>query len=221
MHKANSLSDLGFIKDCVLEVIVSTYGTDYTPNAAPMGIMIEDTDRMIIRPYTTTQTYRNILFHKCAVVNITSDPIIFYRTALKDKNHDNEIPQDWFEKSDFVDAPKLRMADAYVEVKTIEMENTKGGRARVLCEVLNVSPILKIAPKGYCRATSALMESIIHATRIKVFLSRDEKGRAEDLIKLVKHYDDVVKRVAPSSFYSDAMKGILKRIDTWKVKDEL
>jgi len=216
----NSLSDLGFTKNCIFEVIVSTYGTNHMPNAAPMGVMIDDMDRFIIKPYTASQTYSNILLQKCAVINITSDPIVYYKTAFKDANPDKRVPVDWFEKADLVNAPKLKNADACIEVKAIKIENKKGDRAKVLCEVVNIAPI-NIVPKAYCRANFALIESIIHATRINVFLSKDEKERAEELIKLVKYYDALVDKVAPSSAYSDIMKGILKRIEAWKAKSEL
>lgn len=221
MPKVNSLSDLGFIKNYVFEVIVSTYGVDHKPNAAPMGVMSDDMNRLIIKPYTTTQTYRNILLRKCAVINITSDPVIYSKTAFKGENPDNRVPIDWFEKADLIDAPKLKMVDACIEVRTIEIESAKGDRAKVLCEVVKIAPIVNITPKAYCRATFALIESIIQATRIEVFLSKDEKEKAEELIKLVKYYDALVKRVAPSSVYLDIMKGILKRIEAWKVKREL
>ncbi|MGQ9468291.1 MAG: DUF447 domain-containing protein [Nitrososphaerales archaeon] len=214
MPKVNSLSDLGFIKNCIFEVIVSTYGINHMPNAAPMGVMTDDMQRLLIRPYTTSQTYRNILLQKCAVINITSEPIIYYKTAFKDANPDKRIPIDWFEKADLIDAPKLKNADACIEVKVVKIENKKRDRAKILCEVVNIAPIKNITPKAYCRANFALIESIIHATRIKVFLSKDEKEKAEELIKLIKYYDALVERVAPSSVYSDIIKEILKRTET-------
>ncbi|MCP8317686.1 MAG: hypothetical protein H3Z51_12635, partial [archaeon] len=65
------------------------------------------------------------------------------------------------------------------------------------------------------------IESIIHATRIKVFLSKDEKEKVEKLIKLVNYYNTLVERVAPNSVYVDIMKEILKRIEAWKAKSEI
>ncbi|MCP8322153.1 MAG: DUF447 family protein [archaeon] len=221
MPKVNSLSDLGFIKNCVFEVIVSTYGINHVPNAAPMGIMTDDMQRFIMKPYTTSQTYRNIFLQKCAVINIISNSIIYYKTAFKDANPDKRVPIDWFEKADLVDAPKLKNADTCIEVKAINIENKKRDRAKVLCEVVDISHIINIVPKAYCRANFALIESIIHATRINVFLSKDEKEKVEGLIKLIKYYDTLVERVAPSSVYSDIMKEILKRIEDWKAKSEI
>ncbi|MGB9659269.1 MAG: DUF447 domain-containing protein [Nitrososphaerales archaeon] len=218
MRKVSSLSGLGFMRNCIFEAIISTYGIKNLPNAAPMGVMTDDMHRLIIKPYTTSQTYRNILLQKCAVVNITSDPVIFYKTAFKDANHSSEVPLDWFEKANRVNAPKLKNADACIEVEATKIEN-KRDRAKVFCEVVNIVPA-KIFPKAYCRATFALIESIIHATRIKVFLSKDEK-KVEELTNLVKYYGALVGRVAPRSVYSDIMKENLKKIEAWKAKSKI
>jgi hypothetical protein len=207
-----SLSDLGFIKNCIFEAIVSTYSIENLPNAAPMGIMTDDMQSLIIKPYTTSQTYRNILLQKCAVINITSDPIIYYKTTFKD----DKLPLDWFEKADKVNAPKLKNADAFIEVKVNEIENIKD-RAKVLCEVINIASA-KVKPKAYCRATFAVIESIIHTTRIN--FQKDEK-KVEELTRLVKHYYALVERVAPNSIYLDMMKENLKRVEAWKDKSEI
>ncbi|MEM3538227.1 MAG: DUF447 family protein [Nitrososphaerales archaeon] len=212
-----SLSDLGFIKNCIFEAIVSTYNIKNLPNAAPMGVITDDMHKLIIKPYTTSQTYRNLLSQKCAVINITSDPLVYYKTAFKDIN-DSNILLDWFEKANRVNAPKLKNADAYIEVRVTKIENKKD-RAKVLCEVVDIVPV-KITPKAYCRATFAVIESIIHTTRIKVFFLKD-KRKTEELIRLVKYYETLVRRVAPSSIYSDIMKENLKRIEAWKENKDL
>ncbi|MEM3383139.1 MAG: DUF447 family protein [Nitrososphaerales archaeon] len=211
-----SLSDLGFIKNCIFEAIVSTYNIKNLPNAAPMGIKTNDMRKLIIKPYITSQTYRNLLSQKCAVINITSDPLIYYKTALKNID-DCDVISDWFEKADQVNAPKLKNADAYIEVRVTKIENKKD-RAKVLFDVVDIIPV-KITPKAYCRANFAVIESIIHVTRIKVFLKNRRK--IEELTNLVKYYDTLVKRVAPHSIYSKIMEENLKRIEDWKANKRI
>jgi len=213
-----TLSNLGFIKNMQFEAIVSTYGEDSLPNAAPMGVMIKSMHRLIIKPYTISQTYSNLLLRRYAVVNLTSDPMIFYRTAFKDANPDNKVPLEWFERSSLVDAPKLKNVNMSIEVKIIKVEDIKNGRAKVLCKVEKIDPVISVYPKVYCRAPFAVIESIIHATRIKVFLSTKEKKIADELIELIKHYDALVKRVAPNSVYLQIISDILLRIEAWKTK---
>ena len=123
MSTLRSLFDLGFIKNTIFESIVSTYNKEGTPNAAPMGIMTEDMNQLIMRPYTQSNTYKNLILHRYAVLNITSNPVIYYKTAIKENNLDNLVSDEWFEKSSFIYAPKIKNADAYIEVKIVDFED--------------------------------------------------------------------------------------------------
>ncbi|MGQ9719158.1 MAG: DUF447 domain-containing protein [Nitrososphaerales archaeon] len=210
----NALFDLGLVKDRIFETIVSTYDSNGEPNAAPMGVMTDGLQRLMITPYITTQTYRNLVLHRCAVVNITSEPVIYYATSFKEDDPDKRAFLNLFEKADLINAPRLRNADAYIEVKVRQI-GVKKDRAKVLCGVEKVYPVAKIPPKAYCRAPFAVIESIIHATKIKVFLSNGEKERTEELINLVKHYGVLVRKTAPDSVYTNIMEDILKRIEAW------
>ncbi|MCP8323620.1 MAG: DUF447 family protein [Candidatus Methylarchaceae archaeon HK02M2] len=219
MSTKNILSDLGFIKNCLFEAIISTYGSDCMPNAAPMGVMTDDMRQLIIKPYTKSQTFKNILLRKCAVVNLSANPIVYYETAFKDVNLDNKFSSEWFEKSDLIDAPKLKKyVDICIEVNIIGAEDIEKDRARFLCKIEKIDSIRSAYPRVYCRAPFALIESIIHATRIEVFLSNKEKKRAEELINLVKLYEALIRRVAPDTAYVKIMAEILLRIEAWKIK---
>lgn len=208
------LSSLGFIKKGIVETIVSTYGADGLPTAAPMGIITRDMKSLIIRPYTTSSTYRNLLLRRCAVVNLSTDPTMFYKTAFKDANPDNRVPAEWFEKIDGIDAPKLRDADACIMVKVTSIGKSRDGRARMVGKVEGVDA-KRLTPRAYCRASFAVIESIIHATRIKVFM-RKERERAKKLIELVEYYSELVDRVVPGSTYVATMRELLSRIDRWR-----
>ena len=98
------------------ETIVSTYNPDGTPNAAPMGITMQDQQTLSLNIFNSSSTCRNLKANKCAVINLTSNIEVFYKTTFKEANPDGKLPQEWFEKSEVVNAPKLRLADATVEV---------------------------------------------------------------------------------------------------------
>jgi hypothetical protein len=215
----NSLANLGFLENIILETIVSTYNANGEPNAAPMGVKTEDMKHLIIRPYTSSLTYANLQSKQCAVVNITSNPELYYRTTFKEVNPKGRIPSEWFEKAEKVDAPKLRVADAFIEVSVIDINLSEAERATVLCDVQLVKAP-NLLPKAYCRAVFATIEAIIHATRVKLFLKGDQEKRKEAyrLIGLIDHYSALVSRVAPDSRYSAIMADLKKRIDSWKVE---
>jgi len=216
-----SLDDLGFLKGSIGETIVSTYDADGQPNAAPMGIVMESNEQVIIRPFISSSTYKNIQTKKCAVANVTSNPEMFYLTAFKETNPDGKLSSDLFEKAETVDAPRLRAADATVEVIVDETGSFSTERAEFLCNVRHVKASKKL-PKVYCRAQFATIEAIIHATRIKVFLrgNKQEQKQAIKLLELVDVCQDVVQRTAPNSRYSEIMADLTQRIHLWRNESE-
>ncbi len=216
-----SLDDLGFHKGSIGETIVSTYSVDGQPNAAPMGTVMESNEQVIIRPFMSSSTYKNIQTKKCAVLNVTSNPELFYLTAFKEANPDGKLSSDLFEKAETVDAPRLLAADATIEVSVAETRSFSAERAEFLCNVQLVNASKKL-PKVHCRAQFATIEAIIHATRIKPFLMGDkqEQKRAFRLIELVEICQDVVDRTAPNSRYSEIMADLTRRIDVWRKESE-
>jgi hypothetical protein len=216
-----SLDDLGFHKGAIGETIVSTYDADGQPNAAPMGIVMKSNEQIIIRPFISSSTYKNIQTKKCAVVNVTSNPELFYLTAFKEANPDGKLSPDLFEKAETVNAPRLRAADATVEVSVAETGSFSTERAEFLCNVQIVNASKKL-PKVYCRAQFATIEAVIHATRIKPFLSgsKQEQKQAIKLLEQVNVCEQVVERTAPNSRYSEIMADLTRRIDLWRKESE-
>lgn len=219
MAQINNLVKLGFLKKAIMETIVSTYTAGGKPNAAPMGVETEDMQRIIIRPYVSSLTYKNLRARRCAVINVISNPETFYRTAFKEVNPSGQIPTEWFEKAEVVDAPRLRTADAFIEVSVVNAKPVNSERAKVACDVKLIK-MLNSTPKPYCRGTFATIEAIIHATRVKTFLSSGNVREAEKLIEFIEHYHALVNKVAPQSAYSEIMNDLSQRIKSWRVKVE-
>jgi hypothetical protein len=216
-----SLEGLGFRMGTIGETIVSTYNTKGQPTAAPMGVVTKNNEQLVIRPFMTSLTYKNLQLTRCAVVNLTSNPELFYLTAFKEANPDQKLSPGLFEKAKCVDAPKLREAEAFVEVTVAEAGSFSGDGAEFLCDVQVVEAI-KAMPKVYCRAQFATIEAIVHATRIKPFLkgTKQEQERALRLIELVNVCKDVVSRTAPKSCYSKIMTDLTQRIHSWRKNSE-
>jgi len=210
------LKKLGFAPAQVVEVIVSTYGEDKAPDAAPMGVTSEG-GRLTIRPYTTTQTHLNLERRRCCVVNVTSDPELFYRTAIKESNRGGRIPAEWFEASESVDAPRLKGVEAHLEASVVSQTPIAPNRTQFVCEVLR-SDVAKVYPKAYSRAAPAVIESVIHATRVKEYLALGMVEDAERLLALIAHYKNLVERVAPNSHYARLMAELSERAASWRAE---
>lgn len=213
---ATSLFDIGFPKGHTYEVIVSTYGRSRVPNAAPMGMNVEDPQLFILRPFKTSLTFANLRESKCGVANIVFDPEVFYRTAFKEANQNGEIPSEWFRSADTVEAPTLALANSYVEfaVKTID-ERKDEDSAFVRCAVKLIKAT-RLYANPYCRSVFATIECIIHATRIREYFSMNRNKDAEALIQLVNHYRDLVARISPNSNYSRIIDDLMVSIHRWR-----
>ena len=217
-----NIADLGFSEGVIMETIVSTYNADGQANAAPMGAIMTMPQRVAFRIYTSSLTYKNLQSRKCGVVNVTSDPELFYRTAFKEANPDGMVPQEWFEKADTVDAPKIPAAEANIEVAVADITSLDAERVEVLCDVKLVRAA-SVLPKAYCRALFATVEAVVHATRVEAFIAHGDVGKREQALKLletIRQCHDVVNRVAPNSRYSEIMADLTQRIDSWRAKSE-
>ncbi len=220
MRLTEKLADLGFSKGIITETIVSTYNAERQPNAAPMGVTMENPQRIAIKPYASTLTYKNIQQKRCAVINVTANPELYYRTAFKEANPKGRIPQEWFEKAETVDAPKLRMAEAHIEVAVADISAFNAERATALCQIKLIKAP-KVLPKVYCRASAAIIEAVIHATRVKVLINdKNEQKHVHRLLEMIKNCNNIVNRVAPNSRYSEIMADLTKRIESWRANSE-
>jgi len=212
------LSDLGFLKDVIVETIVSTFNTDGEPNAAPMGVTMMDEQHLAIDLFNSSTTCANIKSNRCAVVNLTGNIEVFYRTAFKEANPDGVLPREWFEKAKAVNAPKLRSAEATIDVFVTKLLALGAEKTKAVFIVELVQAAQKY-PQVYCRAFGATIEAIIHATRVKALVNDEkEQKRVSELLKKISCCNDVVGRVAPNSSYSSVMADLMKRINQWEQK---
>ncbi len=215
------LIDFGFHHGAIVETIVSTYNADGTPTAAPIGVTMENPKNVALKLYTTSATYKNIEAKKCAIINVTNDIELFYRTAFKEINPNGTVPTEWFQPNKKTEAPKLCKADATIHVAVLNITALNEEKAEALCKVTHIETTKKV-PQTYCRAFGITLEAIIHATRVKKFLSgtANQQKQAAKLIETIKEYQSIVKRVAPNSHYTEIMTNLDYMINGWRSKNE-
>jgi hypothetical protein len=181
---------------CIAECIVTTYDPDGQPRAAPMGVRAPRPDALIIQPYRSSRTYRNLRQRRAAVVSVTDDPAMFFRTALKGILTD--VPEAWFRPADHVDAPKLQPVDAYLEVTVDALRDVSEARVEAVCSPVKTCVPLR-RPRAYSRADFAVIESVVHATRVGNLRSIGRDFEASRLEAYIRHYLTIVQRVCPHS----------------------
>src|SRR5690242_7395249 len=67
----------------ILEGIVTTLGPDGALNVAPMGPQVEPGwHQFVLRPFTSSTTYRNLKAHGEGVLHVTDDCLLLAQTAI-------------------------------------------------------------------------------------------------------------------------------------------
>lgn len=211
------LADLGFKVGVISEAIVTTYNADGSANAAPMGLILIDEQHLSMNIFNTSSTCRNLKTKKAGAINLTANIEVYYKSAIKEANKKGTLPSEWFVNAETVEAPKLRIADATIEV-SVEKAEYNADRTLLLCKVQRLSA-KKAFPQVYCRAFHLTVEAITHATRVKAFA--EDSGRQEEVAKLtgvIQDFAAIVERVAPDSRYAAVFADLLQRVDSWRAK---
>lgn len=206
-YKINLLSKLNLKPNYIYETILTTYTEDNIPNAAPMGIILIDNQTVIISPFLSTQTYKNIEKHRCAVINFTYDLEIFFQSTFNP--HRPKLPFQFFEKATKINAPRLKKAIAWIEVKIREIQKNEI-RARIIGEVVEWD-IGTIPFQPINRGFNLVLESIVHTTRVIEFENDLEK--VKPLVNLIKQYQRLIKKVAPDGKLVEIIEQIQKIIE--------
>jgi hypothetical protein len=201
----------------VFEAIVSTCDSTGKPNAAPMGIRFTQDRtgkrRILIKAFKSTATHKNLSSQREVVINITSDPAIFFATTFKRELRRATEVRTVFIGSRTVEPPRLKGCDAYIEASVSSMRDAEGeaDRSDILCD-LKLVEIKKRAAKLYCRAPYILMETLIHATRVREFVLKGLKDEAVELMRLIENYMSLIHRVAPDSRYETMTNLIVENL---------
>jgi uncharacterized protein len=150
----------------ILEGIVTTISPEGTLNIAPMGPRVDERmQRIVLRPFNTADTYRNLKAHGEGVLHVSDDVLLLAKAALGPVEPMPEVERatailgyvlcDACRYYEFV----VRRIDDREERVTIEAEVVHSGRRRDFF--------------GFNRAKHAVLEAAILATRT-AFLPLDE-----------------------------------------------
>jgi hypothetical protein len=144
----------------IIETIVTTASPAGEAHFAAMGVRWGE-DRLTIRPYLGTRTYRTLVASGEAVVNVTDDVLLFVKSAL---THE-PLPS---EPARHVRGVVLRQACHWREVVVETVGLADGAapgerRADVVTRVVGTGERRPFA--GLCRAKHAVVEASILASR--------------------------------------------------------
>ncbi len=203
---AKCLDEIGLRKGFIYESIVVTVSREGKPNFAPMGVRRLNNENLSLKIFKETKTLKNLLETYEATVNFIWDVELFYLCVFEKK----KVLKDKVCSSLMVKPPRLKDAGVYIESSVRSHREMKNSRVEVVLAVKHVKAE-KTFPKLLCRCDYAVIESLIHVTRIPVFLKKRNFKKAKDLASLIEHYSSLTQRVCPGSTHEKIMLNILKR----------
>jgi uncharacterized protein len=158
----------------IVETVTTTINPDLTVNCAAMGVEWGD-EIIVIKPYRSTRTLRNLRATGAAVVNLTDDILLFTHAALGD-------PQPPTRPTATIDGAVLSDVCSWREV-TVEAIDDGGPRARVTTRVVGRGVGREFL--GFNRARHAVLEASIIASRARRLPSAEIRAELERLQVLV------------------------------------
>jgi uncharacterized protein len=158
----------------IIETVTTTINPDGTVNCAAMGVEWGD-EVIVIKPFASTRTLRNLRATGEAVVNLTDDILLFTEAALGDP-HPPTLP------TAVVAGAVLADACSWREVR-VEAIDDSGPRARVTTQVVARGSGREFL--GFNRASHAVLEASILASRARRLPTDEIQTEMERLQVLV------------------------------------
>jgi hypothetical protein len=150
----------------ILEGIVTTQDAAGAVNVAPMGPIVDDTmSTLRLRPFQTSQTYRNLKIVPCGIFHVVDDVLLLARAAV---GFLAETPPTF--PAENVPGAVLAQACRWYEFRVEKLDDSNE-RAEIVARVVHVGRLRDFF--GFNRAKHAVLEAAILATRIHL-IPREE-----------------------------------------------
>lgn len=158
----------------IIETIFSTLDETGRPNFAPMGVEWGK-ECVLVRPFRSSITFRNLASGGYGVANLSDDVLAFVRCALYDEILPS-FPATTIQGEVFQDAC------SWIELAVDSMGGSEE-RAEFRCRILHRGRMKDFL--GFCRASNAVIEAAILASRISINSKKDILCSLNNYMKIV------------------------------------
>jgi hypothetical protein len=161
----------------ILEGLVTTTGADGAMHLAPMGPRVEpDWSAFLLRPFPTSQTYRNLKVHGQGVLHVTDDVLLLAQAAVG-----RALPQS-SRPAERVAGFVLTGACRFYEFVVRSVDESQE-RVQIRAEVVHRGTLREFF--GLNRAKHAVVEAAILATRMHLIPAQEVRAEYRKLRVLV------------------------------------
>jgi len=171
----------------ILESIVTSIDLNGQVNLAPMGPVVDDNfgqmeapERLTLRPFNSSLTYRNLIATRKAVVHVTDDVGLFARAAVGAVTSEEmiDLVQQWQETQWWY----LRSCHRWFAVQ-VESISEDQPRVEMDCRIIHSE--VRRPFFGFNRAKFAVIETAILATRTHLLSPSEIEAELDRLQPLI------------------------------------
>src|SRR5688572_29634926 len=145
--------------ELILEGIVITVDAEGTTNIAPMGPRVDRAiNRLLLRPYKTAQTYRNLKATRVGIFHVTDDCLLLAKAAIG-----RLAPSPPLAEVEGFPCPRLADACRWFAFEVTSLDDAEQ-RTQIECSIVQHGELRPFF--GFNRAKHAVLEAAILATRI-------------------------------------------------------
>lgn len=142
----------------ILEGIVTTISPDGSVNISPMGPRVDTPlTQLVLRPYQTSTTYRNLKRTGQGVFHVTDDVELLAQAAV---GQPDPLPP--LQPADVVEGQIISSACRWYAFRVKALDDSQE-RTEIICEVVGSGTLREFL--GFNRAKHAVLEAAILATR--------------------------------------------------------
>lgn len=184
----------------IVEGIVTSLSASGAINVAPMGPIVDDDfQRLLLRPFKTSQTYRNLKEHPWGVFHVVDDVLLIARAAL-DRLPETPVTSPAFR------IPGQVLADCcrWYEFEVASLDDS-ADRTEIEARVVHGGRVRDMF--GLNRARHAVLEATILATRLHLLPESEIRERLAAL------RSPVEKTAGPREF--EAWGLVIDVIEDW------
>ncbi|MCL2156919.1 MAG: DUF447 family protein [Methanobrevibacter sp.] len=203
----NNLNSVGMEKGQQYETIITSRNNNEEENAAPIGIICTEKDKIMCKIFKGSHTLNNISVKREFTVNITNDPLLFTLSTI------DNLPKEYFVENSEIAI--LKDAEAYVKCRVTDIKeaNHKDPIRKTAIGIIKADVeeivIKKKCAKAANRGFYSLIETLVNFTRIDMV---DEK-KQKNFLERFRESKRIIKKVG-SSEEKKAIKILQKTLES-------
>ena len=158
------LASVGMEKGKQYETIITTTSCDDIKNAAPIGVICADQDKVLNRIFKGSRTLENIISKREFIVNITHNPEVFTLSTV------GNLPENYFNEDN-----SLKCADAYFKCEVISLKEAvkqsdpvKSNGEAIVIKSKVTQLVINKQTRPINRGFGYVIESLSNLTRVDI-----------------------------------------------------